>query len=269
MTLDSYITVVDSLPGYRNFTPELKTPPSPVPMPFFGYTQEQYARDMINTFIRRGIDPTRVWPQSFNPPDIFQWIREYPAFGNHAIYLDESVSLRPSYLFHADGSPQGDDPANYSIAVAALPGIKAKGVNVISPPINYLLTLTPDNKFIIPSAYANASKAAGLDIIAWTFERSGPLATVKARDEYYFGSLLNATLTDGRAYEALNILANVIGIKGMFLPSARVLHMWFLIITRTLHRLECHRHVLCELLQPYWSTGWRLSITCRRFANDD
>jgi glycerophosphoryl diester phosphodiesterase len=76
MTLDSYITLVDSLPGFRNFTPELKTPPSAVPMPFNGYTQEQYARDMINTFIHHGIDPKRVFSQSFNPPDIFQWIKE-------------------------------------------------------------------------------------------------------------------------------------------------------------------------------------------------
>lgn len=94
LTLDSYITLVDSLPGYRNFTPELKTPPSQVPMPFLGYTQEQYARDMLNTFIKRGIDPERVWAQSFNPPDIFQWIKEYPAFGKHAVYLDESVSYQ-------------------------------------------------------------------------------------------------------------------------------------------------------------------------------
>lgn len=99
MSLDSYITLVDSLPGYRNFTPELKTPPPQVPMPFNGtYTQEQYARDMLDTFIRRGIDPARVWPQSFNPPDIFQWIKEYPAFGAQAIYLDESGDYGKPHL---------------------------------------------------------------------------------------------------------------------------------------------------------------------------
>jgi glycerophosphoryl diester phosphodiesterase len=70
-TLDSYITLVESLPGHRNYTPGLRTPPSQVPMPFNGYTQEQYARDMLNTFIKRGIAPNRVWAQSFNPPDIF------------------------------------------------------------------------------------------------------------------------------------------------------------------------------------------------------
>jgi glycerophosphoryl diester phosphodiesterase len=39
-------------------------------MPFHGYTQQQYARDMIETFIRREIDPKSLWPQSFNLPDI-------------------------------------------------------------------------------------------------------------------------------------------------------------------------------------------------------
>lgn len=170
LSLDSYITLVDSLPGYRNFTPELKTPPAQVPMPFKGYTQEQYAYDMIDRFVQRGIDPKRVWPQSFNPPDIWQWLEQFPQFGKQAVYLDED----------------GDTPATYATAVARLPQLKARGVNIISPPINYLLAIGgPNNKTIVPSAYAYAAKKAGLDIIAWTFERSGPLATVKARNEYY------------------------------------------------------------------------------------
>jgi glycerophosphoryl diester phosphodiesterase len=69
MTLNSYIDLVDSLPGYRNFTPELKTPPKAyVTMPFKGYTQQQYARDMIEAFIAKGINPNRVWAQSASPP---------------------------------------------------------------------------------------------------------------------------------------------------------------------------------------------------------
>jgi len=44
----------------------------------------------------------------------------------------------------------------------------------------------PNNNTVVPSNYSKAATAAGLDIIAWTFERSGPLATVKARGEYYF-----------------------------------------------------------------------------------
>lgn len=198
-TLDSYITLVESYPGYRNFTPELKTPPPEVPMPFNGYTQEQYARDLINTFIKRGINPDRVWTQSFNPPDIYQWIKEYPQFGKQAVFLDEL----------------GD--TNFTAAVERLKTLHAKGVNIISPPINYLLTTGgPQNKTIVPSVYAKTALASGLDIVAWTFERSGPLATVKARGEYYFSSIADIVSYDGQYYEALDVLGRQIGIKGLF-----------------------------------------------------
>jgi glycerophosphoryl diester phosphodiesterase len=201
MSLDSYITLVDSLPGYRNFTPELKTPPEEVPMPFNNYTQRQYARDMIEALIRRKIDPKRVWAQSFNPPDIFQWVAEYPQFGKQAVYLDES----------------GDDPANYTIAVARLPSIRAKGVNIIAPPMNYLVTVGgPKNDTIVPSRYAMGAKAAGLDIITWTLERSGPLARVAATKDFYYDSIASATRRDGQLYEILDVLGRQVGIKGIF-----------------------------------------------------
>jgi glycerophosphoryl diester phosphodiesterase len=201
MTLDSYIDLVDSLPGHRSFTPELKTPPAQVPMPFNGYTQQQYARDMVEAFIGRGIDPNRVWAQSFNPPDIFQWLAEFPEFGKQAVYLDES----------------GDTPANYTAAVERLPSLKAQGVNIIAPPFNYLLTVGgPANDTIVPSSYATAANEAGLDIITWTLERSGPLADVAAEMDFYYMSIASATEYDGQLYEILDVLARQIGIKAIF-----------------------------------------------------
>lgn len=201
LTLDGYIDLVNSFPGYRNFTPELKTPPEQVPMPFNGYTQEQYARDFINAFINKGIAPERVWPQSFNPPDIFQWISEFPEFGSQAVYLDED----------------GDTPETFVTAVARLPNLKSQGVNIISPPFNYLLTYGNDeNNTIVPSSYATTAKAAGLDIIAWSFERSGPLFKVRAEDDYYYDTVNQAVSYDGQLYEILDILANEIGIIAMF-----------------------------------------------------
>lgn len=201
MTLDSYITLVESLPGYRNFTPELKTPPAPyVVMPFNGYTQEQYARDMLNKFIERGIDPSRVYAQSFNPPDIFQWVKEYPDFAKQAIYLDED----------------GDTPATLANATARLPSLAAQGVKIIGPAFGYLLTTTADNKTIIPSDYAKMAKASGLDIIPWTFERSGPLANVAASDEYYYTDIAGAIHYDGQLYDVLDVLGRQIGIRGIF-----------------------------------------------------
>ncbi len=200
MTLDSYIDLVDSLPGYRNFTPELKTPPAAVPMPFHGYTQQQYARDMLDTFIKKGISPNRVWPQSFNPPDIFQWIEEYPDFGKQAVYLDED----------------GDTPANFTAAVARLPTLAAKGVNIVAPPSNYLLTTADDNTTIIPSSYATTAKEAGLSINSWSFERSGPLANVLSDADYYYDTFAGAVHTDGQLFEILDVLAQQVGVTAMF-----------------------------------------------------
>ena len=205
-TLESYIDLVNGLPGYRNFTPELKSGAAdPVTAQYAkypsGYTQEDYARQFINTFIDKGIDPQRVWPQSFNPPDVFQWLKEFPEFGRQAVYLDES----------------GDTPENYTAAVAALPSIKAMGVNIIAPPFNYLLMEAgPGNQTIVPAPYAVAAKAAGLDIITWTLERSGPLTEVSATDQYYYSSFDDAIHTDGQLYEVLDILVQQVGIKAMF-----------------------------------------------------
>ncbi|KIX09558.1 uncharacterized protein Z518_00638 [Rhinocladiella mackenziei CBS 650.93] len=201
MSLDSYIELVDSLPGYRNFTPELKTPPAQVPMPFHGYTQAQYARDMIETFIAHGISADRVYPQSFTPADIYLWLNEYPEWGAQAVFLDED----------------GDDPANFTTAVNRLPALKASGVNIISPPINYLMTVGgPNNDTIVPSIYATTAKEAGLEIIAWSFERSGPLTQVAANEDYYYSSVASAVHYDGQMYEILHLMAQDIGIKGMF-----------------------------------------------------
>jgi glycerophosphoryl diester phosphodiesterase len=125
-TLESYLDLINSFPGYRNFTPELKSGADDDRTAQYakypaGYTQEDYARDFVKTFIRKGFDPARVWMQSFNPPDIYQWIAEFPEFGNHAVFLDES----------------GDTPENYTAAVARLPSLKAKGVVSTSVPNLY------------------------------------------------------------------------------------------------------------------------------------
>lgn len=205
-TLESYLDLINSFPGYRNFTPELKSgADDPVTAQYAkfpaNYTQEDYARQFANTIINKGIDLTRVWPQSFNPPDIYLWLEEFPEFGRQAVYLDES----------------GDTPENYTAAVALLPSIKAKGVNIIAPPFNYLIMQSgPDNQSIVPAPYAIAAKAAGLDIITWTFERSGPLDLVKATDQYYYSSIFDAVHNDGQVYEVLDILVHQVGIKAIF-----------------------------------------------------
>ncbi|KAF2219148.1 glycerophosphoryl diester phosphodiesterase [Elsinoe ampelina] len=204
LSLNEHIDLVNSIPGFRNYTPELKTPPAQVPMPFNGnYTQQQYARDMIEAFISKGIDYHRVWPQSFLPDDVFQWIEEYPdTFGRQAVYLDD----------------QGDDPANLPTAAARLPALRARGLNYLAPPIPYLLTIgnSTKNSGLVPSDYARAAKAADLDIISWTFERSGPLQNVNASADFYFQTFSEAISFDGQNYEVLDVLYKDVGIIGLF-----------------------------------------------------
>ena len=52
--------------------------------------------------------------------------------------------------------------------------LKAQGVAILGPPIWTMLTLN-DKREIVPSEYAKAAKAAGLDLIGWSLERDGPL----------------------------------------------------------------------------------------------
>jgi glycerophosphoryl diester phosphodiesterase len=200
MTLNEYIDLVETYPGYRNFTPELKTPPEQVSMPFKGYTQQQYAQDLVDAFRKKKISYDRIWPQSFLYDDLVFWLKYDHDFGKQAVYLQEF-----------------DTPADLAAGMANLTAVKAAGVNIIGPAIPMLVTPGgPKNQTIVPSAYAKAINAAGLDIIAWTFERSGPLATAKSRQEYYFNSIANITSFDGQYYDLLDVLVHQVGIKAMF-----------------------------------------------------
>jgi len=194
MSHKEYIALVDSLG--LDFTPELKTPV--IPMPFDGnYTQAVYAQQMIDEYKAAGIQPSRVWPQSFLPDDIFYWLENEPAFGQQAIYLDERV----------------DTPAGYQTAVASLADLAKRGVRIMAPSIPALLSLDAQNN-IVPSEYAIQAKAAGLDLITWSLERSGLLATIG--NDYYYTSFAAAINNDGDMYTVVDVLARQVGVKKLF-----------------------------------------------------
>jgi glycerophosphoryl diester phosphodiesterase len=186
------IALIDSLGA--KFTPELKVPS--VPMPFQGvYTQEAYAQQMIDEYKEAGIDPSRVFSQSFSLADVRYWIAKEPAFGERAIYLDDRVDM----------------PGGVDTAIGAMAGLAAEGVRTIAPPMWALVTL--DGQQIVASQYATTAKAAGLDLITWTLERSGPLATGGG---YYFSSVTPVIDNDGDTYMMLDALAKQVGIRGIF-----------------------------------------------------
>ena len=70
---------------------------------------------------------------------------------------------------------------------------------------------------IAPSDYAIYAKLAGLDIIAWSFERAGPIENlVEEGRQYYYQSVSEAMDKDGDMYEVLDVLGREIGVLGVF-----------------------------------------------------
>lgn len=176
-------------------TPELKTPS--VKMPFDGgYTQEKYAQQMINEYKKAGVDAKDVYAQSFLYDDIIYWIKKEPKFGKQAVYLQEEL----------------DHKSHYKPDIAKLDQYVKDGVKIIAPPLWALVTLDKNNN-IVPSAYAKAAKAKGLGIITWTLERSGLL---KDGGGWYYQTITNATNNDGDTYTLLDVLAQDVGVMGVF-----------------------------------------------------
>jgi glycerophosphoryl diester phosphodiesterase len=173
-------------------TPELKTPS--VTMPYEGnYTQEAYAQQMIDEYKAARVSPRNVWAQSFNLDDVLYWISNEPAFGRQAVYLDDA--------------DKPEDLPN----LGELQSYAAQGVNIVAPPLWALLALDGDQ--IVPSEYARNAKAAGLDIITWTLERSGLLTDGGG---WYYQTITPAISKPGDMMEVLDVLAKDVGIIGIF-----------------------------------------------------
>ncbi|TQV84961.1 glycerophosphodiester phosphodiesterase family protein [Aliikangiella coralliicola] len=180
-------------------TPELKSPS--VEMPYEGdYTQEEYAQQMINEYKLARVKPKNVFPQSFNLDDVKYWIENEPRFGKQAVYLDDRYD-DPTFDFR--------DPATWSPTMEEL---AADGVQIVAPPMWMLIDLNSNNK-IVPSAYAKSAKNAGLDIITWTLERSGPLASGGG---WYYQSVTPVINNDGDMLKVLDVLAKDVGVLGVF-----------------------------------------------------
>ena len=172
-------------------TPELKAPQ--VSMPYEGdYRQQDYANQLIEEYRQAGVPPQDVFPQSFNLKDVRYWIGHHPRYGQQAVYLDGRDS-------------QGLDPQK--------PGTWQPDMDTLAaPPLWMLVTVDASNR-IVPSAYARAARAAGLDIIAWSLERSGPLVNGGG---WYYQSIQPAINNDGDTFTLLDVLARDVGVIGVF-----------------------------------------------------
>jgi len=203
LTHKESIELIRSLGG--KYTPELKGPNRNANLQVesvFG-SQAAYAQAMINDYKAAGISPRKVWAQSFNKDDVLYWIKNEPAFGRQAVYLDDA-----------------NTPADVPTA-ADLKGYAKQGIKIVAPPMWVLLAVDANGK-IVPSQYAKDAKAAGLDIITWTLERSGRIVEevlptkATGSPSFYFQTTIDALKNDGDLMTTLDVLARQVGILGIF-----------------------------------------------------
>jgi glycerophosphoryl diester phosphodiesterase len=203
-TLMTHAESIELMKGLGvKFTPELKS--ASVEMPYDGFTQEMYAQKMIDDYKTAGVPASDVWAQSFDLSDIKYWIENEPEFGAQAVYLDDRYEAEDE----DEGLIDYMDPATFKPSMQELADM---GVKYIAPPMWVLLTLDDAGK-MVASPYTKAAQEAGLDIITWTLERSGPLATGGG---WYFQSVTDATDTDGDYFTILDALHSEVGVKGVF-----------------------------------------------------
>lgn len=180
-------------------TPELKT--ASVKMPFEeNYTQQQYAQQMIDEYKTAGVNANDVWVQSFDLQDIMYWIKHAPNFAKQAVYLDGRYDLA-SFNYR---EPDSWTPSMRKLA--------EMGVKYLAPPL-WMLVDIDSNKQLVASGYAKQAKKEGLNLIAWSLERSGPLINGGG---WYYQSVSPVINNDGDVYNLLHVLHKDVGVMGVF-----------------------------------------------------
>jgi glycerophosphoryl diester phosphodiesterase len=123
-----------------------------------------------------------------------------PAFAAQAVYLEDRYEKL------------GLDPARPETWKPSMTELKASGVKILGPPIYAMLALNAEGN-IVPSEYAKAAKAAGLDLIGWSLERDGPL---NKGGGFYHSTVKSSIDRDGDTLTVLDVLAKQVGVRAMF-----------------------------------------------------
>lgn len=188
---------LDSIELFRQLgvqmVPELKQPV--VTMPYDGMSQQQFAQRLIDDYRAAGVPPGSVWPQSFDLGDILYWIEREPEFGRQAVYLED-----------AENVAQLPDAVEFR-------RLQAQGVRIWAPPLFALLALD-DRGAIVPSRSARDARAAGLELVAWSLERSGTLGT--GQNGWYYQSIDTALRNDSDVLKVLDVLARQVQVRAVF-----------------------------------------------------
>jgi glycerophosphoryl diester phosphodiesterase len=157
-----------------------------------GFTREQFAQRLIDEYRAAGVPPSYVFPQSFERRDVEYWIEHDPEFGKQALLLDNVV---------------------FAPLTWRLRSYKAHGINIWAPALPGLLSLDDEGR-IAPTRAARAARAAGLDIVTWTLERSGNLtATNKG---FYYRNIVPAITREGDVLRVIDALVRDVGVRGIF-----------------------------------------------------
>jgi glycerophosphoryl diester phosphodiesterase len=181
------------------YIPELKSPS--VKMPFEGsFSQSDFIEKLVEEYNTAGIAASDVYVQSFDLKDVIYLIKNHPDFGKQATWID------------GRNRSSGFNPDNAATFSPSMEDLYKQGVRIISPPM-WVLVTTDSNGKLVPSAYAKSAKKAGLEIVTWTLERSGPLNNGGG---WYYKSSGSAIDNDGDMYTMLDVLAKQVGIKGIF-----------------------------------------------------
>jgi glycerophosphoryl diester phosphodiesterase len=150
---------------------------------------------MIDEYKAANVPARNVWPQSFDINDVLYWVNNEPAFGRQAVYLDDANTV-------------ADLPS-----AATLQGYRQQGIRIWAPPTFALIATNASGQLRASQAALDA-KAAGLDIITWTLERSGILAD--GNNGFYFQTFDSAIQREGDLFRVIDVLARDVGVLGIF-----------------------------------------------------
>jgi glycerophosphoryl diester phosphodiesterase len=171
-------------------TPELKE--SSVRLPFDGVTREELAQKLIDEYRAAEVPPSDVFPQSFHRRDVEYWIRHEPDYGERAMLVAN---------------------ARFPPRARRMRSYKAAGINIWAPAMAALLDLDDEGR-IVPSRAARAARAARLELVTWTLERSGNLAAPNSG--FYYRTIDAAVTREGDVMRVIDVLARDVGVRGIF-----------------------------------------------------
>ena len=161
--------------------------------------RRERARRLLSAYRRAEIPPADLRLQSFDLDDLRTWLASDPDYGARAVWLIDG-SLRPLPT------------------TAELVALEREGLRTIGAPIASLLRLDAAGE-LRASDFARRARAAGLDLIAWTLERSGRIRAGRVEDregDFYLDPVLAALENDGDLYRVIHALVTEAGVVGVF-----------------------------------------------------